>query len=87
MQALPEISARTFIVSWGAEDDGQIDRYVVWVQLNEGEWQPWLETQRTESIYTGIPGNRYRFAVWAIDTAGNWSMNVELQAQTQTIVQ
>jgi hypothetical protein len=87
MQALPEISARTFIVSWGAGDDGQIDRYVVWVQLNEGEWQPWLETQRTESIYTGIPGNRYRFAVWAIDTAGNWSMNVELQAQTQTIVQ
>ena len=87
MNPLPEISARTFIVSWGAEDDGQIDRYVVWVQINAGDWQPWLETQRSESIYTGIPGNTYRFAVWAVDTAGNWSTNIELEPQTQTVVQ
>lgn len=87
MTALPDVSARTFIVSWGAEDDGQIDHYVVWVQINEGDWQPWLETQRSESIYTGIPGNTYRFAVWAVDTAGNWSTNVDLQAQTQTVIQ
>ena len=87
MEPLPAISARTFIVSWGAMDDGQIDRYVVWVQINAGDWQPWLETQRTESIYTGIPGNTYKFAVWAVDTAGNWSINVELEAQTETVVQ
>lgn len=84
---LPEISARTFIVSWGAEDNGQVDRFVVWVQINDDDWQPWLETRRTEAIYTGQPGNVYRFAVWAVDTAGNWSTNVELQAQAETRVQ
>jgi hypothetical protein len=84
---LPDISARTFIVSWGANDNGQIERYVVWVQINDGEWQPWLETQRSEGIYTGEPGNIYRFAVWAVDTGGNWSSNVALEAQAQTQVQ
>jgi len=84
---LPEISARTFLVSWGAEDNGSIDRYVVWVQTNDGEWTPWLETQREEGIYTGTPGNTYRFAVWAVDTGGNWSPNITLEAQAETRVQ
>ncbi|MGB7341605.1 MAG: fibronectin type III domain-containing protein [Phototrophicaceae bacterium] len=84
---LPERSASTFLVSWGAEDNGAIDRYVVWVQVNDGEWMPWLETQRQEGIYTGTPDNIYRFAVWAVDTAGNWSTNIDLTPQAQTQVQ
>ncbi|MGJ3239626.1 MAG: hypothetical protein ACFE0Q_13030 [Anaerolineae bacterium] len=87
IEPLPEISARTFLVTWGAQDNGEIARYVVWVQVNEDEWTPWLETARTEGIYTGTPGNTYRFAVWAVDVAGNWSRNVNLQAQAETTVQ
>lgn len=87
VELLPEISARTFLVSWGADDNGAIDRYVVWVQENDGEWTPWLETQREEGIYTGTPGNIYRFAVWAVDTGGNWSPNISLEAQAETRVQ
>ncbi len=87
MDALPEISASTFMVSWGGEDNGAIESYVVWVQENDGEWTPWLETQREEGIYTGIPGNIYRFAVWAVDTGGNWSSNIRIEAQAETQIQ
>ncbi|MEO1290532.1 MAG: hypothetical protein AAFV93_22540 [Chloroflexota bacterium] len=84
---LPEISTSTFFVSWGADDNGTIERYVVWVQINDGAWTPWLETQRTEGIYTGTSGNSYQFAVWAVDTGGNWSTNTDLQPQAQTRVE
>jgi hypothetical protein len=84
---LPEVSQSSFSVSWGASDNGQVERYIVWVQVNDGEWTPWLETERTESIYTGEVSNTYRFAVWAVDTAGNWSSNVSLEAQAQTRVE
>ena len=84
---LPEISARTFVVSWDAQDNGQIDHYIVWVQIDDAGWTPWVETQRKQGIYTGIPGSTYRFAVWAVDTAGNWSTNTDLQVQAQTRVE
>ena len=87
MAELPEISARTFLVGWGANDNGSVERYVVWVQVNDGEWSPWLETQREEGIYTGVEGNTYRFAVWAVDTAGNWSANISLVPQAETRVE
>jgi hypothetical protein len=87
MDTLPEISARTFLVRWSAQDNGAIDRYVVWVQINGADWTPWVETQRTEGIYTGSPGNTYAFAVWAVDMAGNWSPNTDLQVQAQTRVE
>ena len=87
MEPLPGVSAPTFVVRWEARDNGAIDRYVVWIRVNEGEWTPWLETQRTEGIYTGIPGNTYRFAVWAADTGGNWSPNTDLEAQAETRVE
>jgi hypothetical protein len=87
MDALPEVSARTFVVRWSAEDNGAIDRYIVWVQINDGGWTPWVETQRSEGIYTGVPGDTYRFAVWAVDSAGNWSPNIDLQVQAQTRVE
>lgn len=84
---LPEVSPATFSVQWSATDDGQIDRYMVWVRINDGEWTPWLETTRTEGFYTGQGGNAYAFAVWAVDVAGNWSPNVDLQAQASTRVE
>lgn len=87
VEALPAISPPTFEVRWGAQDASGIDRYVVWVQIDEGEWLPWLETSRTESAYTGDPGRTYRFAVWAVDVAGNWSTNTNLAAQAETRVE
>jgi hypothetical protein len=84
---LPEISDSSFLVSWGATDNGEIDHYIVWVQINDGSWNPWMETERTEAIYTGESNNIYRFAVWAMDTAGNWSSNVMLVAQAETRVE
>jgi hypothetical protein len=87
MSPLPEVSTETFTVSWGGTDDVAIDRYLVWVRVNDGEWEPWLETTRTLGTYTGSPGNTYSFAVWAVDTAGNWSLNTDLQPQTFTRVE
>jgi hypothetical protein len=84
MTPLPPASPPTFQVQWSADDDGAIAQYMVWVQVNEGEWTPWLETTRTEGTYTGIPGNTYRFAVWAQDAAGNWSANTDLTPQAET---
>jgi hypothetical protein len=46
-----------------------------------------METERTEAIYTGEANNVYRFAVWAVDTAGNWSTNVSIEPQAETRVE
>jgi hypothetical protein len=86
MAALPATSSPIFTVSWGAEDNGEVVRYLVWVRVDGGEWTPWLETAQRQGEYTGEPGRRYEFAVWAQDAAGNWSANTDLQpmASTQT---
>jgi hypothetical protein len=86
VEPLPDVSDTTFTVRWSGNDNGQIDRYVVWIRVDEGEWTPWLETQRTEGVYTGESGRTYAFAVWAVDVAGNWSANSDLQPQAQTRV-
>lgn len=83
---LPSESAPSFAVSWRANDDSGVDRYIVWVRVNGGEWTPWLETARTDARYSGSPGNLYEFAVWARDLAGNWSLNVELTPQASTLI-
>lgn len=87
MVALPVISPSKFMVSWLATDDSGIEQYLVWVRVNGGEWQPWLETSDTQAEYSGEPGNTYEFAVWAVDLAGNWSLNTELTPQAVTSVQ
>jgi hypothetical protein len=87
VEALPLVSPPTFTVRWGGRDDGAIDHYLVWVRVNGGDWQPWLETPDTSAAYTGTAGSRYEFAVWAVDTAGNWSLNTELVPQAVTAVQ
>jgi hypothetical protein len=87
MEDLPPVSPLTFTVTWNGADVGGIDRYLVWVRVNEGEWEPWIETSATSGEFTGEPGNTYGFAVWAVDLAGNWSLNTDLQPQAITRVE
>ncbi len=87
MNSLPVLSPSVFNISWGANDNGNVVTYLVWVKVNDGEWQPYLETSQTEATYTGIVGNTYRFAVWAQDEAGNWSANTTLEPMATTQVQ
>lgn len=84
---LPDTSPPTFTVQWGGRDDGGIASYLVWARENESSWEPWLETSETQADYTGQPGSRYEFAVWAVDLAGNWSASTELVAQAATRVE
>jgi len=86
VEPLPETSDASFVVNWGAEDDGEIVSYVVWVQEDGGNWRAWLETTLTRSVFNGQPGRTYSFAVWAVDAAGNWSGNVQIAPQATTRV-
>ena len=84
---LSEVSEPTFVVSWGGADNSGIASYLIWVRVNGGEWHPWLNTLDTSATYTGSPGNTYEFAAWAVDLAGNWSENIDLQPQASTRVE
>lgn len=84
---LAVVSPQTFTVAWSGEDDSDIERYLIWVRINDGQWQPWMETTDTQGEYSGEKGSTYEFAAWAVDLAGNWSLNTELTAQTVTVVQ
>jgi hypothetical protein len=87
VEALPLFSPANFTVHWGGQDDSGIASYIVWVRVNGGTWQKWLETSDVAAEYAGTPGNAYEFALWAVDLAGNWSQNVDLLPQAATIVQ
>lgn len=87
MNPLPVTSPPTFTVSWRGEDNSGIALYQVWVRVDGGEWQAWLETEATSAEYTGEAGKRYEFDVWALDLAGNWSTNITLTPQVVTKVQ
>lgn len=84
---LPVTSPASFSVSWRGEDDGGIASYLVWVRVDKGDWQPWLETPDTSAVYNGTVGALYEFDIWARDLAGNWSSRVELDAQAITRVE
>lgn len=86
MAALAAESATVFNVAWGAEDNGEIVKYLVWVRVDGGQWSPWLETSQRQADYTGEVGKRYEFAVWAQDAGGNWSANTDLQPMAETVV-
>ncbi|MCA9889514.1 MAG: hypothetical protein KC546_14135 [Anaerolineae bacterium] len=87
MSPLPETSLPSFQVNWGANDDSPIERYLIWVQVDGGEWKPWLETRETSGVYSGQSGSYYAFAAWALDAAGNWSGNLNLTPQVITRVE
>ncbi|NWF67631.1 MAG: hypothetical protein HXY40_00955 [Chloroflexi bacterium] len=84
---LPEVSPPTFDVAWSGSDNSGIDRYLIWVRVDGGDWQPWLETNRTSAQYSGVSGSLYEFAAWAVDLAGNWSSYSDLAPQALTRVQ
>ncbi|MBE2269658.1 MAG: hypothetical protein IAE80_15585 [Anaerolinea sp.] len=84
---LPEISPPSFTVTWEGSDNSGIANFILWVRVNGGEWQPWLETSDRQAIYTGSTGQWIEFAIWAVDLAGNWSTNVELSTQAITTIQ
>ncbi len=86
MQPLPEISPPQFTVRWSGLDNTGIASYIVWVRVDGGDWQKWLETSDVQADYDGTPGNTYEFALWAVDLAGNWSQNIELSPQAVTTV-
>lgn len=87
MAPLPDVSPTTFTVQWSGADTGGIATYLVWVRVNGGEWEPWLETTSTRADYVGMGGNTYEFVTWAQDTAGNWSLNTDLTPQATTRVE
>lgn len=87
VEALPALSPSTFTVRWRGADDSGIARYLIWVQVDGGDWSPWLETTRTSAEYTGEAERSYAFAAWAVDLAGNWSANTDLQPQATTRVE
>ena len=83
---LPPDSPTEFTLRWGARDESGIDRYLVWVRVDDGAWEPWQETDATEAVYSGSAGTQVEFAVWAVDLAGNWSLNTELEPQAITLL-
>ncbi len=87
MLAMSVISPPTFTVYWSGQDDSGIKTYLIWVRIDHGDWQPWLQTSATQAQYTGSSGHTYEFAAWAQDLAGNWSLNTELTPQAITSVQ
>lgn len=87
MQPLPLTSPITFTVTWSAQSQAEIKSYIVWMRANGGHWQLWQETSATSAEFSGESGNVYEFAVWAVDVAGNWSANTELQPQAYTQIE
>ncbi len=84
---LPDTSPVSFTLRWGGNDNSGITEYLVWVRVDDGEWQPWQQTNSREALYTGASGSRVEFAAWAVDLAGNWSANLELAPQAATTIQ
>jgi hypothetical protein len=87
LEPLPAVSGPQIGLRWRGEDNRGIDRYFVWVRRDGGEWERWLETQATSAVYDAAPGHRYAFTVWALDLAGNWSVNLLSEPQAETRVE
>jgi hypothetical protein len=87
MDPLPEVSPTSFTVSWRGRDDSGVDLYLVWVRINDGEWQPWRETADMQASYVAAVGDLLEFDVWARDLAGNWTARATLMAQATTRIE
>lgn len=70
--ALPAQSAISIPVTWSGSDDSGVASYDVFLQINDGPWDIWLDdTMRTTSVYNGTMGEKYAFYSVATDFAGN----------------
>ncbi|MEM9079603.1 MAG: CARDB domain-containing protein [Verrucomicrobiota bacterium] len=60
-------------VMWsGTDEDSGLARYDIFVSINNGPFELWLEnTTQTSAIYSGQPGDTYSFYSVATDFAGN----------------
>ena len=86
LTALPTQSTVSIPVMWQGMDDTGVAGFDVFVRINNGSWQPWLEnTTRTASIYDGMQGQSYEFYVLATDYAGNMESKNAI-AETSTLV-
>lgn len=74
MAPLPAVSPTTFEIAWDVDDKGSgIANVEIWLQMDDGQWQRYLENQPAKGG-TWVQGeleHRYRFAVQATDRAGN----------------
>jgi hypothetical protein len=86
LNPLPVTSPPNFTVSWRGDDNSGIASFQVWVRIDGGDWQAWMETEATSAEYVGEAGRLYEFDVWALDLAGNWSTNVTLTPRAVTRV-
>lgn len=90
---LPATSPVSFPVSWTAGDLGSgLARNALYYQKDDGPWLLWwsglpqgnrLSAAGTQQ-FNGEPGHRYRFAVMALDRAGNIPGAPVAQAETRT---
>lgn len=70
--ALDPDSGSFIPVSWSGTDDSGVARYDLYVSIDGGPFQLWLErTADTSAFYAGQTGSSYGFYSIAIDAAGN----------------
>ncbi len=85
----PVSAALQFTVSWTKGNDdgvGVVDLYDVIVQVNQGQWTPWLQDYRGRSaVFSGENGKRYGFEVLSRDLLGNKERQL-FQAESVTLV-
>jgi len=83
---LPPTSPPEITLAWTGSDPGSgVDRYQIWVSLDNGPLFLWQETRAIGAIFYGTPGHTYGFAIRPLDRAGNWAP-VPTQPQVTTAV-
>jgi hypothetical protein len=86
VRALAAESPALIELAWDGTDDTGIEWFDVFVSVNGGAWQPWLErTTRRSGLFTGEQGRTYGFYSRAADAAGNVEVKVA-NADTVTTV-
>jgi hypothetical protein len=83
---LPPLSPPDFTVSWKAQDWGAgVASAALWMQVNNQGWQLWkadLPPTGSVSIH-GTVGDRYQFALLAVDRLGHEYQTLAAQAETE----
>ena len=75
VSSLPPVSNSTsFNVDWsGSDAHAGINRYSIYVSVNDSAYQVWQElTDLTSAVFIGQFGNTYKFFSVALDKAGNY---------------
>jgi hypothetical protein len=88
MNALPASEPSTrFTIAWGTDTGSSTAAaYAVWARDNGGPWMKWETTTTASSVFYGIAGHSYSFAVVALTSGAQVPMAEPLVAQTMTAV-